>query len=200
MKFQLGLANPRWNFNPGWKFKVFHIIDIFCNPGWKFDTTHTWIPCLFLKNKDGNFTRTFEMDRWQTYQSYKMFSRIGQFICKILILEYWLFSMVAMIWSNNSDITLTCWRIKIILSFCCSHLCFDLFLTGLWFSLLTFIKFSIESRLLYFNPGWIFLYNCNIFQLSIPSSNFNPSWKSPYIQPLNTILVLNKPGFWVYLS
>ena len=33
LKFQLGLANPRWNFNPGWKFQIFHIIDIFSNPG-----------------------------------------------------------------------------------------------------------------------------------------------------------------------
>ena len=44
MKFQLGLAKPRWNFNPGWKFQFFHIIDIFSNSGWNFDTTHTQIP------------------------------------------------------------------------------------------------------------------------------------------------------------
>ena len=49
LKFQLGLANSRWNFNPGWKFQIFHIMDIFSNPGWKFDTTHAWIPCLFFK-------------------------------------------------------------------------------------------------------------------------------------------------------
>ena len=49
LKFQLGLAKPRWYFNPGWKFQIFHIIDIFQNPEWKFDTTHTWIPCLYLK-------------------------------------------------------------------------------------------------------------------------------------------------------
>ena len=29
LKFQLGSANPRWNFNPGWKVLLFHIIDIF---------------------------------------------------------------------------------------------------------------------------------------------------------------------------
>ena len=33
LKFQLSLANPRWNFNPGWKFQIFHIIGIFFQPG-----------------------------------------------------------------------------------------------------------------------------------------------------------------------
>ena len=84
LKFKLGLANPRRNFNLGWKFQIFHIMDIFSNPGWKFDTTYAWIPCSFLKNKDCNFTGTFQMDRWQTYRSYKMFTaRIGQFIKKL---------------------------------------------------------------------------------------------------------------------
>ena len=46
LKFELGLTNLRSNFNPGWKFQIFHIIDTFFNPGWKFDTTHTWILCL----------------------------------------------------------------------------------------------------------------------------------------------------------
>ena len=50
LNFQLGLANLRWNWNPGWRFQIFLIIDIFSYPGWKFDTTHAWIPCLFLKN------------------------------------------------------------------------------------------------------------------------------------------------------
>ena len=31
------------------------------------------IPYLFSKNKDDDSTSTFEMDRLQTYQSYKMF-------------------------------------------------------------------------------------------------------------------------------
>ena len=43
LKFQLGLANPKW------KFQIFPVIEIFSNPGWTFDTTHTWIPGLFLK-------------------------------------------------------------------------------------------------------------------------------------------------------
>ena len=47
LKFQLGLANPKWNFNPGWKFQIFHKIDIFSNPGWKFYAMHRRIPCLF---------------------------------------------------------------------------------------------------------------------------------------------------------
>ena len=67
----------------------------------------------------------------------------------------------------------------------CSYLCFDLFLPRFRFSFLTFIKFHIYPRLLYFNPGWNFSYNYNFFQLVIPSWNFNPGWKSPYHQPLN---------------
>ena len=51
LKFQLGLANPRWNFNLGWKVQIFHIIDIFSYPGWKFGTTHARIPCLFSKKQ-----------------------------------------------------------------------------------------------------------------------------------------------------
>ena len=73
LKFQLGLANPRWNFNPGCKSQIFHIIDSFSNPGLKFDTTHARMPCLLKKNKDGNFTSTIEMNRQQTYQSFKGF-------------------------------------------------------------------------------------------------------------------------------
>ena len=47
----------------------------------------------------------------------------------------------------------------------CSHLYFDLLLQRFWFSLLTFIKFSVYSRLLYFHPGWNFWDNCNFFNL-----------------------------------
>ena len=75
LKFRLGSANPRWIFNLGWKFRIFHIIDIFSNPDWKFYITHARTPCLFLQ-KHKNFTRTFEMRRWQTYRPYKMFTRI----------------------------------------------------------------------------------------------------------------------------
>ena len=50
-------------------------------------------------------------------------------ICKISILEYWQFSRATRIWSNNSNITLTCWRITNFNFFVdCSYLCFDLFL------------------------------------------------------------------------
>ena len=78
LKFQFVLTNRRWNVNQTWKFQVFHIIDIFSNPGWKFDTENALISSFFvfcfafLKNKDGILTSTFQMDRWQTYQSYKM--------------------------------------------------------------------------------------------------------------------------------
>ena len=33
LKFQLRSAKPRWNFIPGWKYQIFHIIDIFFKPG-----------------------------------------------------------------------------------------------------------------------------------------------------------------------
>ena len=64
LKFQLGLANPRWNFNPGWKFQNFHIIDIFFSPGWKFETTHSEFLVYILKNKDDDFSNMFQMDWW----------------------------------------------------------------------------------------------------------------------------------------
>ena len=74
----------------------------------------------------------------------------------------------------------------------CSHLWFGLFLPRFQFSLLTFIEFSIYSRLFYFipswnifNPGWNVSHNCNFFQLSIPSWNFDLRWKSSYSRPLN---------------
>ena len=71
------------------------------------------------------------------------------------------------------------WKIKID----CSHLGFNLFFPRFRFSLLTFIKFSIYLRLLYFNPGWNFLCNCNFFQLGLPTWNCNPEWKSSYNHP-----------------
>ena len=52
------------------------------------------------------------------------------------------------------------------------------------FSLQTFIKFSIYASLLYFSLDWIFLYNCNCFQLGKPSWNFNPGWTSQCNQAL----------------
>ena len=61
LKFQFGFAKPGWNFNLGWKFQVFHFIDIFSNLGWKFDTTHVQLSCLFFKNLDGDSTSTFRM-------------------------------------------------------------------------------------------------------------------------------------------
>ena len=92
-----------------------------------------------------------------------MFRIIWQFICKILILEYWS-TMAARIWSNNSDTILTCWsKYKFQFFVGCSHLFFHLFLPRSRFSFLTFIKFPIYPRLLYFNPGWNFSYNCNFF-------------------------------------
>ena len=40
--------------------------------------TREFLVC-FLKNKDGDFTSTFQMERWQVYQSHKMFTRIQKF-------------------------------------------------------------------------------------------------------------------------
>ena len=89
LKFQLGLAKPRWNFNPGWKFQIFHIIGIFSSPGWKFDNTHARIPCLFFKKtmtvtsqalfkwNDGRFIQKFHgiqklrLKRWQIQTIWK---------------------------------------------------------------------------------------------------------------------------------
>ena len=88
-----------------------------------------------------------------------------------------------MIWSNSEELQ--------ILTFCwLQFLCFDLFLARFWFGLLTFIKFSIYTRLLYFNPGWNifnpgwnFSSNCIFFQVGIPSWNFSLAWKFPYNHP-----------------
>ena len=88
LKFQLGLANPKWNFNPGWKFQIFHITNFFPTRDENLILRTREFLVYFLRNKDGNFTSTFQMDWWQTYWSYKMFTRMRQFISKILILEY----------------------------------------------------------------------------------------------------------------
>ena len=61
----------------------------------------------------------------------------------------------------------------------CPHLCFDLFLACFWFSLLTFIKFSAYSRLLYFNPGLNFSYNC-IFFFQLATCHYNQPLKLSY--------------------
>ena len=91
LKFQLGLAKPRWNFNPRWKFQIFHIIIIFFNPGLKFDTTHTWIPCLYLKKYRRRPPKHVSNGLMINLSilCHEMFKIIWQFICKILILEYW---------------------------------------------------------------------------------------------------------------
>ena len=76
-------------------------------PGWKFETTHTWIPCLYLQKQRRRLPKHVSNGLMINLSilCYEMFRRIWQFICKILIL------MVASIWSSNSDVTLTCWRI-----------------------------------------------------------------------------------------
>ena len=57
--------------------------------------------------------------------------------------------------------------LNICFNFDFEHLCFDLFLARFWFSLLTFIKFSIYSRLLYFNPGLKSPYNQPLYYTAI---------------------------------
>ena len=91
LKFRLGLAKLRWNFSPGWKFQIFYIIDNFFNPVWKFDTTHKWIPCLYLKKLRRRLPKHVSNGLMKNLSilCYEMFRRIWQFIRKILILEYW---------------------------------------------------------------------------------------------------------------
>ena len=48
-------------------------------PGMKISNFPYNRHCLFFKNKDGDFTSTFQMERWQIYQSHKMFTRIQKF-------------------------------------------------------------------------------------------------------------------------
>ena len=77
-------------------------------------------------------------------KSYKMFTKIQKFhripwniwyppiICKILILEYWQFSLIVSKWSNNSDVTSNCWII--------TH--FSFLLTAAIFDLVCFYRAS----------------------------------------------------------
>ena len=77
LKFQLYLAKPRWNFNPGWKFQIFHIIDIFSNPGWKFDTTHAWTPCLFFLKKFSIYMRLLYLNQGWNFSCNCNFFQLG---------------------------------------------------------------------------------------------------------------------------
>ena len=80
LKFELRLAKPRWNFIPGWKFQIFHIIDIFSNPGtniWYY--AHANSLFIFLKIKMTTLEARFEW-RFTSLQSRKMFKRIQSFI------------------------------------------------------------------------------------------------------------------------
>ena len=104
--------------------------------------------------------------------------------------------MAARVWSNNSVITLTCWRIINFNVFVdCSHLCFDLFLPRFRFILLTFIKFSIYPWLLHFNLDSNFSCNCHFFSTRYTGWNFKPGWKSPYNQPL-----ISRPDTYLFKS
>ena len=90
---KLRILYPRWYFNPGWKCQIFHIIDISSNPGCGLILpTREFLVVFFLKDDD--FTNTFQMDRCQTCQSCKTFTRILKFIWKILILNIWWFQMM----------------------------------------------------------------------------------------------------------
>ena len=72
---------------------------------------HTRIPSLYLKKI--KMTTSQAHFKWTMINlsilCYEIFPRIWQFICKILIIQYWL-AMAARIWSNNNT-PLTCSRI-----------------------------------------------------------------------------------------
>ena len=134
-KFQLGLGNPRWNCNQGWKFKNFHIIDILSNPEWKFYTTHAWIFCLYLKKI--KITTSQARFKWTMVNlsifCYELLQRIWQFILKIPL--YWI-----LINNGCKDLklwytTLTCWSITN----------FNFLLTAGFFVLICFAMFSVMS-------------------------------------------------------
>ena len=79
LKFQLGLAKPRWNFIQGWKFQIFQIIDIF--PTWNENVILRTCKLLvfFLKNKRWRLHKHVSNDVTQVYQSHNMFTRIQKF-------------------------------------------------------------------------------------------------------------------------
>ena len=79
----------------------------------------------FFQNKCGDFTNTFQMDKVDKLinliKCFQEFASTDSWILKK-------FSMAARIWSNNSNITLTCWSITnflliaaILVSVCFCH-------------------------------------------------------------------------------
>ena len=140
----------------------------------------------FFKNKDIDFTRTFSNGTMiKPINLMKFLQKLDSSYVKFYFLNIdsfqWLYSFQ---WYNinlSKNYKFSTCR--------CGHLCFDLFLVRFWFSLLTFIKFSIYSRLLNFDSSWnvllLYFHNFNFFQLVIPNWNFNRGWKSPYYQPLS---------------
>ena len=147
----------------------------------------------FKKNIDGDFTSTFQMTFYKltnlikglqefksfiefhgiynTHRSYVKFSflNIGSFqwlqaFEVIIVMLHWIIEELP-IWTFR-------WLQPSLIWFV---------LPRFQFSLLTFIEFSIYSRLFYFSPSWnifnpgrYFSYNCNFIQFGIPSWNFNP--------------------------
>ena len=61
-KFQLGLANPRWNFNSELKFQNFHIIDFFPTRDENLILRTREFLIYFFQNEYGDFTSAFQMD------------------------------------------------------------------------------------------------------------------------------------------
>ena len=107
----------------------------------------------------------------------------AQVICKTLILEYWLFSMAASIWSNNLYLYfLLNANFFILICFCrASGLAFLVLLNFL------FIQGYYISTQVWNNFNWVEIFHiiAFFFQLGIPSWNFNPGWKSTYNQSLS---------------
>ena len=105
-KFQLGLSNPRWNFNPGWKFWIFHIINTFWNPVWKFDTTHAQIPYLscFKKIKIATWPARFKRTddkRINLIKFLKEFKSSMNFMKLSFVMRKFFFQLLAEVFFTN---------------------------------------------------------------------------------------------------
>ena len=90
---------------------------------------------------------------------YEMFSRIWQFICKLLIIQYWL-AMAARIWSNN-DTTLTCWSITNLNFFFTAGI-FVLICSGHVFGLVLLLSLNFLFTRGYYIATWVQIFDVTV--------------------------------------